>query len=169
MPPKCRPAIVAQGLVVVARDQHETHAFARLAQELLDHIVVRLRPMRPTPHLPEIDDVADEIDDVGFAVPQELEQLCGLRRACPQVDIGEEEGPHMPAEAEARWQVIAGFGHGRRSSSLKAVAGSAHGADRVGAPAEHQSFAQPADVYVDGALVHIHVIAPHAVEQLGAA
>ena len=44
--------------------------------------------------------------------------LCGPRRASAQVDVGEEEGAHMPAEAEARWQVIPGFRHGRREADL---------------------------------------------------
>jgi hypothetical protein len=34
------------------------------------------------------------------------------------VDVGEEEGAHMPAEPEARWQVIPGFRHGREGSGF---------------------------------------------------
>src|SRR5581483_3287052 len=60
--------------------------------------------------------------------------------------------------------------HGTPSDSadLEAIAGSPHRADRIGAPSAHQRLAQPADVHVDGALVHVDVVAPHAVEQLAA-
>jgi len=55
---EAQAGIVAQSFVMVAGDEHEAHALARLAQQLLHDIVVRLRPMRAPSHLPEVDDVA---------------------------------------------------------------------------------------------------------------
>src|SRR5215813_14163691 len=51
---------------------------------------------------------------------------------------------------------------------LEAVAGAAHCTDRVRTPSAHQRLAQSADVHVNGALVNVDLIAPHAVEQLAA-
>jgi hypothetical protein len=116
---EAQAGIIAQALVVVARNEHEAHALARLAQQLLQHVVVRLRPMRAAAHLPEVDDVADQIDGVGFAVPKQVEQLRSLRRARAQVDVGDEERAHMPARTEAHRQVIPGFRHGAREKRIR--------------------------------------------------
>ena len=62
-----------------------------LAQQLLEDIVVRLRPMRAAPDLPEIDDVADEIDRVRLDLAQKIEQRRGLRCACAEVHVGDEQ------------------------------------------------------------------------------
>ena len=40
-------AIIAQRLVVIAGNEHELGALAHLAQELLQHVVVGLRPVMP--------------------------------------------------------------------------------------------------------------------------
>ena len=65
MPPKCVPQIVAQELVVVAGDVDDARALARLAQQLLHDVVVRLRPVPALLQPPAVDDVADEIDRLG--------------------------------------------------------------------------------------------------------
>jgi hypothetical protein len=54
-------AIVAHRLVVIARHEHEIGALAHLAKQLLEHVVMGLRPIDAAPDAPEIDDVADEI------------------------------------------------------------------------------------------------------------
>src|SRR5262249_22388908 len=56
----------------------------------------------------------------------------------------------------------------RHSPRLEAVAGTAHCPDRVRTPGAHQRLAQSADVHINGALVNVDLIAPHAVEQLAA-
>ena len=84
--------VVAQRLVVVARDIDDARALARLAQQLLHHVVVALRPEPGALQAPAIDDVADQVDLVGVVVLQEIEQEFGLAAARPQMNIGNENG-----------------------------------------------------------------------------
>jgi hypothetical protein len=72
------PAIVAQRLVVIAGNKHEVGALARLAQQLLQHIVMGLRPVDAALDAPEVDDVPDEIDAGGFVAAEEIEESFGL-------------------------------------------------------------------------------------------
>src|ERR1019366_2864313 len=55
---------------------------------------------------------------------------------------------------------------GPAEAVVERIAGSPHGADRVGELAAIDRFAQAPDMHVDGALVDIDVAAPDAVEQL---
>ena len=91
MPPKFSAAVVAQAFVVIAGNEDDARALARLAQQLLQHVVVGLRPVRAAAHFPEVDDVADEIDRLGTPTRlQEIEQRFGLRRARPKMDVRDE-------------------------------------------------------------------------------
>ena len=83
--------IVAQELVVVAGQIDEAGAFAGLAQKLLHHVVVRLRPIPARPQLPAIDDIADQIDRVGIVIAQEVEQAFGLAAARAEMNIRNKE------------------------------------------------------------------------------
>ena len=86
--------VVAQSFVVIAGNENEASALAYLAHQLLEYVVVRLRPMGTAPDLPEIDDVTDEIDDVGVAVPEEVEQPLGLCRPRAEVYVRDEQRSH---------------------------------------------------------------------------
>ena len=77
-------------LVVIARNEDDARALAHLAQQLLQHVVVRLRPDGAAADTPEVDDVADEIDRVGLGLLEEIEQQLGLRGARSEVDVGYE-------------------------------------------------------------------------------
>src|ERR671931_2067498 len=57
---------VAQELVVIAGNVEQAHAFARLTQQLLHDVVVKLRPIPGGFQLPAVNDVADQINGVGF-------------------------------------------------------------------------------------------------------
>src|SRR5262245_31408857 len=46
--------VVAQELVVIARDVDDSHALASLAQQLLHYVVMRLRPVPAGPQLPAV-------------------------------------------------------------------------------------------------------------------
>src|SRR5262249_55200459 len=65
-PAEVGPIEVTQKFVVVTRDIDDPRAFARLAQDFLDDVVVGLRPVPAGLELPAVDDVADEIDQVGI-------------------------------------------------------------------------------------------------------
>jgi hypothetical protein len=52
-----------------------------LAQQLLHHVIVKLRPIPGGFQLPAVDDVAYEVDGVGFVKAQQIEQLVSLAAA----------------------------------------------------------------------------------------
>ena len=85
--------IVAQRLVVIAGHVDHVRPFARLAQNLLDDVVMRLRPIPPALEPPAIDDVAHEIKPVGFVLAQEVEQEIGLAAGRAQMDVRQEDRP----------------------------------------------------------------------------
>ena len=86
-----RAVIIAQELVVIARQIDEAGALARLAQELLHDVVVRLRPIPARAQLPAVDDVADQIDRLGIVIAQEVEQAFGLTAARAEMHIRNKE------------------------------------------------------------------------------
>ena len=86
-----RAVIAAQEFVVVAGDVDEPRALARLAQQLLHDVVVRLRPVPGRAQRPAVDDVADEIEGVGVVPAQEVEELVGLAAARAEMHVGDEK------------------------------------------------------------------------------
>ena len=85
-----RAVIFAQELVVIARHVDDARALARLAQQFLHDVVMRLRPVPARAELPAIDDVADEVDVVGIVVAQETQEPVGLAAARAKMHIGNE-------------------------------------------------------------------------------
>ena len=86
-----RTVIVAQEFVVIAGDIDQPRALARLPQQLLHHVVMRLRPIPARTQRPAIDNVANQIDRVGFVIAQEVEQFVGLTAARSEMHIGNEK------------------------------------------------------------------------------
>src|SRR5262249_17791148 len=74
----------------------QADSFARLPQQLLHDVVVKLRPIPGGLELPAVDDVAHEIDGVGFVMAQEVEQLVGLAAARPQMDVRQKQRSNPP-------------------------------------------------------------------------
>ena len=103
MPPKCVPWNMPQELVVIAGDIDDARALAGLAQQLLDDVVVRLRPVPGTAQPPAVDDIADEIDRLGLVMAQEIDQELRLGRLRAEMDVGNEERPELRG-------VVAGHG-----------------------------------------------------------
>jgi len=94
--------VAACELVVVARHEDHPCALARLAQQLLHDVVVRLRPVPGAPQLPAVDDVADEVQRLALGVAQELEQGLGAAAWRAQVQVGDEDGTDVqPDRARA--------------------------------------------------------------------
>ena len=63
--------VAARELVVVAGNEDDARKLARLAQQLLDDVVVRLQP-EPAAAQPAVDDVADEIERLAPVRAQEV-------------------------------------------------------------------------------------------------
>ncbi len=91
----------AEELVVVAGDVDDLRALARLAQEGLHHVVVRLGPVPGTLEPPPVHDVADEIDLLGVVRGEESEQPLRLRRLGSEMHVRDEERAEMPVRALA--------------------------------------------------------------------
>src|SRR5581483_155813 len=81
--------IVAQHLVVIPGDVDDLRALARLAEELLHHVVVQLVPVPRAAQAPAVDDVADEIEEVGLGVLEEIEEEAGLAAARAKMNVGD--------------------------------------------------------------------------------
>jgi hypothetical protein len=58
----------------------------------LQHVVVRLGPIGPAADTPEVDDIADQIENVGLGVLEEVEQGIGLRGPGAEMHVGQENG-----------------------------------------------------------------------------
>jgi hypothetical protein len=87
--------VAARELVVVAGHEHHTRALARLAQDLLDDVVVRLRPEPLAPQLPAVDDVAHQVQRLAFQVTQKVEQRLGPAAGRAEVHVGYPGRAHL--------------------------------------------------------------------------
>ena len=79
--------VLPRRLVVVAGDVDDVGALARLAQDLLHHVVVRLRPVPPALQAPAVDDVAHQVEIVALVLLQEVEQKFGLAAAGAEMNV----------------------------------------------------------------------------------
>jgi len=80
---------------VIARHEHHARTLARLAQQFLHHIVVRLRPIPTLAQLPAVDDVAHQIQRSRLMVLQEIQQVIGLATGCAEMNIRDPDGAVM--------------------------------------------------------------------------
>src|ERR1700682_3838814 len=77
-------AKASEEFVVVAGDVNDASAFARFAQEFLDDVVVLLRPIDSAPHLPDIDQIADDVERFEFVIAQKIPKRAGVAAARSQ-------------------------------------------------------------------------------------
>jgi hypothetical protein len=82
-------AEAGEEFVMISRDVNDARAFAGLTQEFLDDVVVLLRPIDSAPHLPGIDQVADDIERLEIVIAEEFEDRTGVTVARPEVDVGD--------------------------------------------------------------------------------
>src|SRR5207237_8102865 len=78
---------IAQPFVMITGDVSDPRTLADFAQNLLDNVVVRLRPIPRLLQAPAVDDVADEVDRLCFGVFEEVEQKLGLAAAGSEVQV----------------------------------------------------------------------------------
>ncbi len=83
------PAEVGHQLVVISRDVDHMRSFARFAQKFLDHVVVLLRPINSTTQRPDIDQVADDVQNLEVVFAQKIQQRRGVAAARTQVRVGD--------------------------------------------------------------------------------
>ena len=92
--------VAARELVMVSGHIDDPGALARLAQQFLDDVAVRLRPVPGAAQLPAVDDVADEIERVALDSPKESEQCFSLAAGSAEVQVRDPHGP------QATWRTV---------------------------------------------------------------
>jgi len=68
---------------VVTWDVNDARSLARFAENLLDDVVVLLRPVTTATQLPDIDQIAHDIERLAFVFAQEIEQRAGIAATRP--------------------------------------------------------------------------------------
>lgn len=79
--------IISRKLIVVAGHKDYAGAFAGLTQQLLQHVIVRLRPKPPLSQPPTIDDVTDQIEIFTLGALKKIEQQIGLAAGGAEVHV----------------------------------------------------------------------------------
>ncbi len=69
----------SQELVVISGNIDDPRALARLAQQLLHHVIAALRPVPVALQPPAVHDIANQNQRVRLMVAQEIEQKIGTR------------------------------------------------------------------------------------------
>ncbi len=87
---KHHPDIIARELVVIAGHVNHPGALAHFTQQLLEDIVVRLRPVPSAFEPPPVDYIADEVNCFSVIMSQEIQQKLGLAAARPEMNVGQE-------------------------------------------------------------------------------
>jgi len=82
-------AETAEEFVVVPGDIDDAGAFAGFAEEFLDDVVMGLRPVNSAPHLPDIDQVADDVESFEFVGSKEFEKSGGVAGAGAEMNVGD--------------------------------------------------------------------------------
>src|SRR5207302_256654 len=79
----------ADELIVISGNVNHRHALARFAQDFLDHVVVLLRPIATAPQLPDIDQIANDVEFLAIVIAQKLKHRLGVARPCSEMKIGD--------------------------------------------------------------------------------
>ena len=83
---------VCAELVVIAGNPNHFRAFARFAEQFLDHVVVRLRPIPVAPQVPQVHNVADQIQPLAVVAFQKLQYARCVAMPGAEVQIGNPDG-----------------------------------------------------------------------------
>src|SRR3989442_1660330 len=98
------PAEVRHQLVVISRDVDHMRSFARFAQKFLDHVVVLLRPINSATQRPDIDQVADDVQNLEVVFAQKIQQRRGVAAARTEVRIGDPRGAITSRRQNCVWR-----------------------------------------------------------------
>ena len=80
---------------MVAWYENDPCSLAGGSQQLLQNVVVGLRPVNTAANFPQVYDVSDQVNGVGRVVLDEMQQGFGLCGLCSEMDVRNEEGPVM--------------------------------------------------------------------------
>ena len=74
--------------IMVAGDVYHPRPLASGAQQLLDHVIVRLRPVDAPPHGPDVDQIAHNIERLKLVGAQKFQERIGGTAFGAQVNVG---------------------------------------------------------------------------------
>ncbi len=94
--------VAPRELVVVAGHEDHARALAGLAQDLLHHVVVALRPVPAAPQLPAVDDVTDQVQRLAVGGAQEVQQGQRLAARRAEVQVGDPDRAHAQRDVVVR-------------------------------------------------------------------
>src|SRR4051794_9908687 len=83
--------VVAEKLVMIARKIYDTSAFAGLAKDLLDHVIVQLWPVPVSLQTPAINHITDEIKAIGLMAAMKAHQELRLAATRSEMRVGYED------------------------------------------------------------------------------
>ena len=69
---------IGEELVVIARDVDDFRPLAALAENLLDHVAVLLRPIDAAAQFPAVDQIAHDIEGLELVIPEKVEKCAGV-------------------------------------------------------------------------------------------
>ena len=78
---------LGEQIVVIPEDVNDAGPFTRFPENLLNDVVMLLRPVNPAPQLPDVDQVAHHIERFKFVLAQEIEQRARVRATRAQVHV----------------------------------------------------------------------------------
>src|SRR5438067_2986782 len=93
-------------LVVIARNINHRHALARFPQNFLDHVVVHLWPVTTAAQLPDVDQIADDVEFPAIVIAQELQKRFRVARPCSEMDVGNPGGANTPCCLRVSWRLF---------------------------------------------------------------
>ncbi len=93
------PMEAGQKLVVVAGNINDFCSLAAFAEELLNDVVVLLRPVDAAPQRPDVNQIPDQVKSIELRIAQEFEQGGGLASPRAEVNVGNPAGAVSRAHA----------------------------------------------------------------------
>ena len=84
--------MTGEKFIVIAWNVDDPCPFTGLAQNLLNHIVVRLGPVNATSERPDVDQITDDVERVELAFLEKGKQRLGITTAGPEMDVGNPSG-----------------------------------------------------------------------------
>ena len=89
-------------IVMIARDVNDAGAFARFAKDFLDDVVMLLWPVDSATQLPDVDQIANDVERFELVFAEEIEQRAGIAATRAQMHVGNPRRPHMARSARFR-------------------------------------------------------------------
>src|SRR5438105_5978858 len=109
------PAEIRNQFVVISGNIDDPGSFTRFAQNLLNDVVMFLRPVNAATERPDVDQIADDIEHVEFVFAQESQECAAVCGASAEMGIRDPAGSIAPwparfgGEAEPLLSVQGGY------------------------------------------------------------